>query len=451
MVSFTTRFLFQFVDLAFAAKFEGTEAVAAIAYFVQFQILMMAVWVGLSAGFTAALADAFGRQDEARVASLKRSMLRLLFLVVPILVALGIGLYWLTPHLGLSPAMADDFQVYATIVFAGMGLTGFWSILPDSVVKAHHDTRSTMHAGLIASFTNVGLNTLFVVGFGWGLAGIAAATVVSRIPSLSYALYRARRLESQRRAQPWTAVAPTEATGKQGPLAAILLLAVPSAMTFGLGGVENAVILYILNRFSEDPVTAIAALGVFSQMLRLSLMPIQATGVAVVPYAASLLPQGAQGARTLWRELRTTLLRFCAASLVVTVVIGWIFPKSLAGFFVGLDPRRGTDQVSPEAIQALQWLPLAALSFAAFFMLRPVFEAAQRPSLGSRVAILQSLLFSVPLIVLSSWLAPALGMTRLQGIVVAMVIAGALGSITAYTMVRMLLRERIATTPTSSP
>ena len=441
VVSFTTRFLFQFVDMAFAAEFEGRAAVAAIAYFVQFQTLMMAAWVGLSAGFTASLSDAFGRRDEARIQALKRGMLRILYLVIPALTAFGVGMWFWIPELGLEPDMEHQFRIYGPTVFAGMALTGFWSIHPDSVVKAHQDTRSTMIAGLCSTFTNVGLNALFILGFGMGIGGIALATVLSRFPGLFYAMHRAAVLEATRRARPWD---PIEARYPRTPVPAILLMAIPGTFFFVLNGVETVAVYQVLNR-ADDATTAIASMGVFAQLHRLTLMPVIATSVAVVPFAATLLPRGA--AARLWSELHRTLLLLAAVALALGIAIGWVFPETLVRFFLQADPTKDVVDAPPAALDLMRWLPAAALATLPFMILRPVFEAAQRPRLGVRIAAIQCLCLSVPLVVASVWFAPALGLTALEGVLAAILIAGVTASGVALWMVRVLLRERAADGP----
>src|SRR5690606_9354222 len=129
----------------------------------------------------ATLANAFGRRDDRRVRDLKRAMLRLLALVVPLAAAGGLVLWAVLPRVGLPPGLTEAFRIYGTTMLVGMPVTGFWSIYPDSIVKAHYDTRSTMLAGIFATLTNVLLNTLFVFGFGLGLFGIALATVRPRL------------------------------------------------------------------------------------------------------------------------------------------------------------------------------------------------------------------------------------------------------------------------------
>ena len=99
--------------------------------------------------------------------------------------AFGVGIYYLIPQFGLPPALTENFRIYCTTLMIGMPLTGFWAIHPDSIVKAHHDTFSTMVAGLLASFSNVALNTLFVLGFDMGIFGKVMVQPWSRRPFAS--------------------------------------------------------------------------------------------------------------------------------------------------------------------------------------------------------------------------------------------------------------------------
>lgn len=423
VISFTTRFLFQFVDMAFAAKFLGEDsvaAVAAIAFYSPFQAVYIAIWVGLSAGFTATLANAFGHRDEGRVRTLKRAMLKFLCWMVPVLLAFGVGIYYLIPQFGLQPALTENFRIYCTTLMIGMPLTGFWAIHPDSIVKAHHDTFSTMVAGLLASFSNVALNTLFVLGFDMGIFGIALATVLSRLVSLAYAMMRAGRLERDRHQDDsW------EKTNRVWPSAmgTILVLSLPGAITFLLAALEGIAVNRVLAGM-QDSVTAIASWGVYERILNLSIMPTAGAAVAVVPFVARLLPQGRID--LVRRDLLRTMMMAAAAALVVTICTGWLFAEQIAGFFVAGGGE--TTTVSPVTIEALRFLPLGALAMVPFYMFRPVFEAAHRPRIGIIISAVRFLVFSVPLVLLSPYFSPALGISGLTGVILALIVSLTLSS-----------------------
>ncbi len=429
MISFTLRFLFTFVDMGFAAALpDGVVGVAAISFYAPLQAISIAVWVGLSAGFTAALSAAFGRRDEARVVALKRAMLKLLSVVVPVMMLLGAAIWPLAQHLDLEPDLVDAIALYATTVMVGMPLTGFWSIYPDSIVKAHHSTRDTMIAGLASTAANVALNAWFVFGLELGLFGIALATVVSRLVGLGYAGWRAAVLERARRAQPWP-----EAAGEwKAAVPAILALALPGALTYVLAAIEGAVVNALLTTL-PDATTAIASWGVYERMLMLALMPAVATAVAVVPYVARLCPQGetARVRRELWQTARAMAI----AALLMTIAMGYAFAAPLVSYFIQDD----TAPISDTTLATLRLLPVAALAALPFLILRPVFEGVQQPRAGVRLTVVRYVLLSIPLAVAGRYIAPLAGSSGLLGMVTGLIVGSAVASWLTVRFIRRLL------------
>lgn len=439
VISFTFRFLFTLVDTVYAAsaavRADEPEAVAAIGLFLPIQTILIALWVGLSAGFTASISQAFGQRDEARVCALKRAMIRVHQALVPILVFLAAVVWLAVPHLpDLEPGLKDSFRTYATVLVAGMPVAGFLSIYPDSIVKAHHDTVSTMKAGLFSSLTNVVLNTVFVFVFHWGLLGIAIATVVSRYPSFCYALYRARVLEGRRLAG--LAAWDRGAREWPAPLRSILTLAVPGGFTYLLVFFEEAVVMWLLKDLEHNTV-AIAAYGVYARLLSLVTMPAIATSVAVLPFVARLVPEG-RTAEVLV-DLKRGLLGAAGLSLCIALPAGWIFAEPIATYLVP-EKMAALQDDGAAAINFLFLLPFAAMATVPFLVLRPVFEAVHQPRLGVWITMAKSLLLSVPILTTGRYLAPAVGMDPLLGILLGMVLATGLASAMVLSATRSILR-----------
>ena len=445
VISFTFRFLFQLVDLIYAG-YLGTEEVAAIGFYAQFNVLVIAVWVGLSAGFTSALSAAFGNRDEPRIQALKRSMMKILFVIIPTLSLAGSGIWLIAPVFPLEEAVIRPFRLYATTLLVGMPLTGFWAIYHDSIVKAHHDTRSTMFAGLIASITNVTLNTLFMFVFEWGVFGIALATVLSRLTSLWYASYRSRTLERQRldrqrleRVEEPTDSEPSTPTrvSTRAPVPLILSLALPAAITFILSSGENSLINWLLTQTPNSTVS-IAAFAVFNQLLMLSLMPTIASSVAVLPYLARNVPAGFHLA--VRRDLLRTLLGAATFGVLVTIGLGWLGGESVARYFLARH-EGSVEELLPTTLAVLRLLPLGVVVSATFLLLRPVFEALHLPRLGVWVAVCRYLIFSFPLVGGGYLAAPALGIDPTRGMIFGLCTASAAASILSATLARRSLRE----------
>ncbi|MAE75415.1 MAG: hypothetical protein CMJ85_00925 [Planctomycetes bacterium] len=436
IVSFTLRFMFQLVDLVFARLIDETnnDAIAAIGLYSVVQFVFIAVWVGFSGGFTASLSQAFGSRDEARVASLKRTMLKLLCTLIPSMSMIGVALWFVIPHLGLQQGLADAFATYGTTLAIGMPLVGFWSMYPDSIVKAHQATRDTMVAGLLASVCNVALNSLFALVLGWGLFGIALATILSRFASLAYALWRAAALERARLRETWEPLPRTWSP----PLGSILRLAVPGGLTFLLAALESGVINGLLLR-AKEATTAVATYAVYDRLLLFAMMPASATAMAVVPFVARLLPSGE--VRRIRHDLWRAWLMATGASLLITFLAGWVFADPITRFWI-----RGREDVDVEHVvslarEAVHLLPLGALALVPFFVLRPTFEAANHLRLGVLVSMLRYLAFSIPLAWLAVRLAPTLGLSTVTAVVFGLVIAGVLSSTVTVLLVGRTLVE----------
>jgi Na+-driven multidrug efflux pump len=434
VISFTLRQAFAMVDLVYAGLLDDPSALAAISLFIPFHEIYIALWVGLSAGFTAGLAHAFGRRDEARVRALKRSMLRLQAALVPLLASGGVVLWFVLPEVGLAPEVVASFRLYGTTLLVGLPLTGFWSIYPDSIVKAHYDTRATMLAGIYASLTNIALNTVFVFACGWGIFGIALATVLSRLVALAYAAGRARRHERARLLDPSWAAAPRGTWPH--PLTTVLTLALPASLTFALTSAENSLVNLLLAGLADAEV-ALASYGVYYNLLRLACMPAIATAVAVVPYVARMVPEG-HHARVA-ADLRRVLALAALFGLAFTIPVGVLFPAEVAGFFVrSADARTLAD---PTTRDVLRLLPIAALAGLPFLVLRPVFEALQRPRLGVLVSIARFVLLSAPCVLGGRALAEAAGLAPTVGVVAGLCTATLVASLLTVALVRRSLGE----------
>jgi Na+-driven multidrug efflux pump len=436
VISFTFRFMFTLVDTIYAAaiKVDEPEARAAIGLFLPIQTIFIALWVGLSAGFTASLSQSFGHHDEARVKSLKRAMIRIHQTLIPILMPLAAALWFVVPHLpDLEPGLKESFRTYATVLIAGMPIAGFLSIYPDSIIKAHHDTVTTMKAGLISSVANIVLNTVFVFVFHWGLLGIAIATVLSRYPSFFYSLHKARVLEGRRLAG--------LATWDQGPrqwaapLRSILTLAGPAGFTYLLVFLEEAVVQWWLVKGLEDNTAAIAAYLVYSRLLSLVTMPAIATSVAVLPFVARLVPEGRTA--EVVRDLKRGLLGAAGLSLLIALPVGWVFAEPIATFLVPEQVKAG----GAVAINFLFLLPFAGLAAVPFLVLRPVFEAVHQPRLGVWITMAKSLVLSIPFVVGARYVAPTMGLDPLLGVLLGMVLATGLASVLVVLATRTVLQE----------
>jgi Na+-driven multidrug efflux pump len=436
VISFWVRAGFTLVDRFYAAGLEAPDASqAAIGLTMPFEFLMIACWVGTSNGVTARLAAAMGAGEGRKVQQVLRATRAVVHALVAGFLVLAAAIWLLTPRmaepLGLEADVAGQFRIYATVLLAGSAFTSFWSILPDSIVKAHQDTRSTMWAGLLSGATNIVLNTVFVFVFHWGILGIALSTVLGRLAGLAYARHRAAvheraRIASGRDTAPGTF---------DRPLRAILALSLPASITYVVMALESLAINGIVAN-TPDSTETLAAWSLFDGIARFLYMPPIAVGVALLPLTAHLW--GERDCARIRREL-TTALRACAIYAVL-----FVLPLS----FVLGDPlaRVLTDSEVAGAYTAMGMRLLAptVLAVAPLFIYRSCFEGMAQPRPGLVISLIRAAVLVVPLSWAGSLLAPSYGEPPIAGIYAGYVVGSALATAGMALWVRRHLAREVA-------
>lgn len=440
IVSFWFRAALTWVDRAYASRIEGFEdaSQAAIGLVQPFEFLMIAAWVGTSNALTSRLSAAIGAGESGRVEQWKRASRWLVRGMVAAFVAIALGIWFGAEHVGLEPAVARQFRLYASVLVGGSAFTMFWSILPDSIVKAHQDTRTTMWSGILSSVLNVGLNTLFLFAFGWGITGLAVGTVLGRLGGFLFAKAMADRHERRRVAE----YGRDDGTRIARPVKALLAIAIPSGLTYVLMSAEGFLIngMLVGERDSQE---LLAAWSIWDAALRLMLMPAVAIGVAVLPLAARRRARGDFAG--LGRELRVGLALVAGYAVVI------VWPMVALGGEWAAGALLESPRAAALASAGLDVLPLVLVCVAPVFVARPVYDAIGFSRRGLGVSAVRSLLFIVPATWIGGAVALTLGRERLEGFFLGFGAGGLLGTLLiGLTLVRVLAAAR-ASASASAP
>ena len=198
------------------------------------------------------------------------------------------------------------------------------------------DARSPMLASIAANVVNVALSTTFVFAFGWGVAGVAAATAIAQSAEAAFL---------------WLLPGPTlgwrgGARPTRAHFAALLRVGLPTAVQLGLEVGAFAILTAFISSLSE---TQMAAHQIALQACQFSFLPAFA-----IAEGAQVLAGQAVGARRDALVLRVASLALATAG-VYTGVCSLAFalgaPLIVAGF---------TSQVALSAV-AVRLLRVAAL------------------------------------------------------------------------------------------
>lgn len=186
--------LYSLVDTLVVGRVEGVTALAAVssAGWLDWGVLSLAM--GFAQGFGIQIAQCFGAGDEL---GLKKAAGQSILLSAALVCVLEVlAQCFLEPILHLMNTPEDTFHLtllYLRIIFAGMALVMGFNLF-SGFLRAVGNSRTPLAAMTSAALCNIALDILFVAFFGWGVRGVAIATVISQGLSCTICLVAVLRL-----------------------------------------------------------------------------------------------------------------------------------------------------------------------------------------------------------------------------------------------------------------
>jgi len=172
--------LYSLVDTFVVGRVEGVTALAAVSSAGWLDWTLLGLAMGLAQGFAIQIAQSFGAGDYE---DLRRSAGQSLTLSAIVVVVLEIiAQLLLRPLLTLMNAPPDTYELsctYLRIIFAGLPVVMGYNLLA-GFLRSLGNSRTPLIAMTSAALCNIALDVLFVASFGWGVVGVATATVISQ-------------------------------------------------------------------------------------------------------------------------------------------------------------------------------------------------------------------------------------------------------------------------------
>ncbi len=174
---------YNMVDSWVVGNFVGKEALAAVGASFPIVFLMISLVMGVSMGANVVIAQNYGAKNYERL----RAAVETTYLTIfwSSLVLTAVGLLAVGPILNLlrvPDAVRESAAVYLSVIVAGLVFTyGYNGV--GAVLRGLGDSRTPLYMLIIATLLNVVLDLAFVVLFGWGVAGVAWATVIAQAVS----------------------------------------------------------------------------------------------------------------------------------------------------------------------------------------------------------------------------------------------------------------------------
>ncbi len=365
---------YNLVDTWFAGRISA-EAISAIAKSFPIYFTIIAVGVGLGAATNALIGNSIGEKKE-RVASMYVAQSLIFALAVSVLVTLfGLNLSnYLLGVMGSDAVGIVLTREYLDIIFYGTFIV-LIQISLNGTLNAQGDTKSYRNVLIFSFFLNIFLNPLFIWGYGFipgfGIAGLAIATVISQTIGTLYLAYKVNNCKIREYLKLQCFFPKFEY------LKPLTTQAVPVMFSMLFIGVGIFNILYFIGQFGE---LATAGYGAALRVEQVFLLPVIGLNTAVLSIGGQNF--GAKAYDRI-RELYTKALLFGSSFMAISGII--IFFG--AEFFVSLF----TDN-QEAVISGAIYLKVAALIgpiYPVFFITTAVFQAVKKPLYSLYLSILR--------------------------------------------------------------
>lgn len=314
--------IYTLADRIIVGRFVGDTAFSAIGATNALSMMFMSMCMGAAIGTGVVVSQYFGAKNEKGTAAsiANGSYTCVLIAIVMTLLALvttkPILLLLNTPQSILPDALTYMYIYMGGLLAVAVYFTSF------SILRALGDSKTPLIFLIVCSLLNIVLDLLFVVVFKTGVAGAAAATVLSEaIAAVLCIIYAFRKVPQF--GQAFIYRKPDRALFKK-----TMQVGIPTGFQYALIYVSSIILQRIVNGFGES------VIGAFTATTQIELLVQQifaALGSAIVTYTGQNMGAG--------KEDRISLgviaaMKISAVVSVALLIVFWAFGHPIMSIFV---------------------------------------------------------------------------------------------------------------------
>ncbi len=315
--------MYNIVDTIIIGKYIGTEALAAAGASFPVIFVLVSLVIGITTGTTIIISQYYGAKNFEGVRRAIDTAFVFLFFASILLTVLGLVFIedvWRL--IGLPAHLIPDATRYFSVYAAGLVLMFGYNAV-SAVLRGLGDSKTPLYFLIISTILNIGFDLLFVLVFGWGIGGVAFATVLAQGIAFGLSVIYLNRTHKLIRVAVKGLIFDWDIFRKS------LRIGIPTGMQHTFVSLGMLALVSIVNRFGTD---TIAAYTIAWRIDSFAAMPAMNFGLALTTFVGQNL--GANRPERVKQGLRATLIMSTAVSLTVTIV-AWVFGRHLMGVFTG--------------------------------------------------------------------------------------------------------------------
>ena len=302
--------LYNTVDSIIVGRYVGDEALAAVGASFPLLNLLLVLFMGIATGAGVMVAQYFGAKQKELLSRTIGTAITLT--LISSLIIMVIGPLLTKPLMALLKTPADIYDMsctYLIIVFVGIAGMAYYNIL-SGLLRGLGDSFTPLVFLLIACGLNIVLDIVFVASFGWGVAGVAWATIISQFVSAILCLLRLMYLKD-------LVTINAKMLKLKGDLVMQLVrLGLPAGLTQAIFSMAAIVVQSLTNSFGT---VVIACSTVVMRVDGFAMMPNFTYGTAMTTFAGQNM--GAGRLERVERGTRDGMLMGVITSALLTICI----------------------------------------------------------------------------------------------------------------------------------
>ena len=312
---------YQLVDSIIVGQYLGKEALAAVGASTPIIFMIVSLIMGVGIGASVVVSQYFGAKEYDRVRATCDTLFLFLLVAGGVVSILGV---LFSRHILHLMGLPDDVLPHATeflqIYFVGAILLFGYNAV-SAVLRGVGDSKTPLYFLILSSALNVGLDFLFILGFGWGIAGAAWATTLSQgVAFILCVIYVNRRGDVVR-------VRLRHSGFDWKIFRQCLRLGLPTGLQQMFVGAGNTAVMSIVSGFGTNVIAA------YSAAMRIDMfasLPIMNFSAALTSFVGQNIAVGRFD--RIHRGLRSTLAMSIASCILINLSI-ILFSGPLIGIF----------------------------------------------------------------------------------------------------------------------
>ncbi|WP_130838309.1 MATE family efflux transporter [Lachnoclostridium sp. Marseille-P6806] len=380
LITVLVMIFYNMADMFFIGRLGDTSMVAAVSVVSPVFSLIMGFATMIGIGGSTIIANELGAGNREKARSASSVCFWAAFLIGLALITVLLMIRQpLLSFLGTTRDMRGYASTYLTILSLGTPFL-LISTTMANIVRSEGAIRDALFGNIAGTLTNIILDPLFILVFGWGVAGAAAATVIGNAAAtFLYLLYMKRKAAV-------LTVSPAAAMESPAMLFPILALGIPNAVSTILSGFASTFSNRLLSEYGTAAIAAMAAAGKAGMIIAMVMMGICMGVQPLIAYN--------YGARdhARMREILQKLTLLTLGIGTVSAVLCFALRRALIGMFLRQSEAAALGEVF------VPFLVLGAPFMGFYYISTNFLQAAKNAPMATVTSVLRQGIMLIPLL-----------------------------------------------------